>query len=404
MRKHSKWAASASERWINCPGSVSLSEKMPPSPDSSYAKEGTDAHYCLEQLFTHIDISELYDNFPKEMVDRARKAYLDIVDRAPKGAVILAETRADLSFIQPEMFGTFDAAIIEEFGLLEVIDFKYGAGIPVDPENNTQMIFYALGIAAKYHFNFSKVRLTIIQPRAEHERGPVRSWDMTIAELKKWIVIFHDAVTKSLSPKPATKAGSWCRWCPAAAICPELSKKSLAAAQIAFAPEKPEPAVLPAINSIDPKKLSKMLSAFDRIEEWMSAVRVHALQQVEAGNAIPGYKLVQKRATRKWRNVEEASALFKKTLGAEGFTQPELLSPAQMEKTIKRVYAREKGGDKVLALIAENVTNESSGVTLVEESDPRPAHNAIENAFGQPEVAKPVSKISKPKTEKKSGN
>jgi hypothetical protein len=49
-RKHSKFAASSAKRWLNCPGSVRLSEKAPPQFESIYAKEGTDAHECLEFL------------------------------------------------------------------------------------------------------------------------------------------------------------------------------------------------------------------------------------------------------------------------------------------------------------------------------------------------------------------
>lgn len=411
MRKHSKWAASASERWTNCPGSVPLSEKMPPSPENVYAKEGTDAHFCLETIFekhpkhTRVARETLYDTFPKEMVDHAYEAYVEIVRRAPEGATIQSETRADLSFIQEGMFGTFDAAIIEEFGLLEVIDFKYGAGIPVDPDENMQMIFYALGIAKKYDYNFSTVRLTIIQPRAEHAKGPVRSWDITVKELCNYITKFSIAVEASLQDHPPFKAGSWCRWCPGAAVCPEISKKSLSEARIVFAPEnpEPEPVVLPALSSIDPKKLSKVLSAAEKIETWIAAVRAHAFQTAQEGKKIPGWKLVQKRSIRKWTDVDQVAPLFRKMLGSEAFSTPELLSPAQMEKTVKRVYVKEKGGDKCLALIAENVTNESSGLTLVDDSDPREEYNSIQKAFGKPEE-KEVSKISKPKTkEKKSG-
>jgi hypothetical protein len=71
---------------------------------------------------------------------------------------------------------------------------------------------------------------------------------------------------------------------------------------------------------------------------------------------------VEKRATRKWKDAREVSKL----LGHNGecFTEPELKSPAQVEKVL---------GKKNFAIaLAEHVDKQSSGYTLVSESDPRP--------------------------------
>ena len=46
--KHAKLSPSAAARWINCPGSIRLSEKVPPPPSSDYADEGTLAHAVAE--------------------------------------------------------------------------------------------------------------------------------------------------------------------------------------------------------------------------------------------------------------------------------------------------------------------------------------------------------------------
>ena len=78
------------------------------------------------------------------------------------GSEILVETRIPLSFIHPEAFGTFDAAIVDYFGTLHVFDYKYGQGHAVSPTGNLQMILYGLGLAHRYQYNFKRVRLWII--------------------------------------------------------------------------------------------------------------------------------------------------------------------------------------------------------------------------------------------------
>ena len=46
--KHARCSASAAHRWINCPGSVALSDQCPDPGSSSYADEGTVAHNLAE--------------------------------------------------------------------------------------------------------------------------------------------------------------------------------------------------------------------------------------------------------------------------------------------------------------------------------------------------------------------
>ncbi len=116
------------------------------------------------------------------------------------------------------MFGTFDGAVLDHFGTLHVFDFKYGAGHAVSPKENLQMIFYGLGLAHKYQWNFQNVRLWIIQPRIKGYDGPTY-WDISISDLKKYEQFFKDAVER-VEKRPEFKEGSWCHWCKAKNACP----------------------------------------------------------------------------------------------------------------------------------------------------------------------------------------
>ncbi len=236
-KAHAKFSASGSERWLNCPGSIALSENAP-SVESVYAKEGTEAHECLEVVMKNncspAIIAMLRKKHPETMVRHAISFYDQIVDLMPTGASLLCETKVALDFVEEDMFGTVDSAIVELFGILWVIDYKYGAGRVVSPEENTQMIYYALGIAHKYDFNFEKVRLAIAQPRIVHKDGFFRTWDMEVPELMKWTEKFKEGVEKAKDPFAPLNPGRWCFFCPAQEFCPAIENRAFEEAQSDF--------------------------------------------------------------------------------------------------------------------------------------------------------------------------
>lgn len=235
---HAEFSASGSDRWLNCPGSIALSKNAPPQVESKYALEGTEAHSVLEVVMKNdcslATINFLRKKYPASMVDHAIAFYEQVVSLMPVGALLLCETKVELEFVKPDMFGTVDCAIIDLFGTLWVIDYKYGAGRVVDPEENTQMIYYGLGLAHKYHFNFAKVRLAIAQPRIVHRDGFFRTWDMEVEALMEWEAKFKRGVEIAEDPLAPLKPGRWCFFCPASSICPAVEDQALAQAQIDF--------------------------------------------------------------------------------------------------------------------------------------------------------------------------
>lgn len=244
QRAHSKFSASASERWFACPGSVELSEGLP-DKSSPWAEEGTRAHEVLEAMMC-ITLSEakktpqdpgwfeIIRNAPEEMIAHGKRAANFIFDLADKhdSPDIHVETRIYLDFIHQEMFGTFDGGVVELFGTLHVFDYKYGAGVFVSPVENLQMIFYGIGLAAKYQWNFKRVRLWIIQPRVKGYDGPL-FWDLTTEELFSYVDKFREAVDRVLN-NPFFAEGSHCHWCRAKSICPIKIKAKEEAAKLIF--------------------------------------------------------------------------------------------------------------------------------------------------------------------------
>lgn len=382
-KAHATFGASSSERWLNCPGSIALSEKAPPPPESKYAKEGTDAHACLEFLLRNFAglvaaRKEARKRWPAEMVDHAEDAVHYILSRYDEldGAELLIETRVDASpFTMSGQFGTLDVALVEDFGRLIVMDYKYGAGHAVDPYHrekgraNSQLAYYGLALSHQYNHWFDSVELVVIQPRAFHEAGPIRSYEMSLDELRSWHQVFRDAVMETGDPRAPLRAGDWCRWCPAAVICPKLKGDALKDAQVVFRDDVGVQAV-PEPRLIKLPNLGTILDGCDRLEQWIKAVRAHAYGVLEQGGSVPGWKLVERRATRKWRDPAITAHALTRAKVQGAYSEPELLSPAQVEKALKRCGWTKK---QMTDFLEGFTVRESSGKTLVRESDKRNA-------------------------------
>lgn len=239
---HAKYSASSASRWVACPGSIAMIERAPPAEDSEYAQEGTRAHTWLEKMLTNRNrllaiAHECRKAESTEMAEFVLGSAQKILRMKTPETELLVEVKAKLNFIAPDMGGTTDVALVDLFGGLTIVDFKYGKGIAVEPERNLQMIAYALGVAHLNHYNFSHVNLVIMQPRIPHEKGAIRTWSTDVKTLYHYTRVFRDAYDQSRVKRPPLKSGDHCRFCPAKKICPEYGNLSLRRAQDDFADE-----------------------------------------------------------------------------------------------------------------------------------------------------------------------
>ena len=377
--EHSPIGASSMYRWSVCAGSVQLSQGIE-IHQSAYAEEGTQAHalaaHCLRekklaaafigQTLTFSDCVVTVDRVMAEYV----QVYLDYIDsKIAVGDTLYVEHEFNLKDIYPGCWGTADAVIWKPFiETLVVPDFKYGAGILVMP-NNPQNKYYALGAIITLPFRPKKVELVIVQPRCEHPDGPIRSYVIDAMDLLDFSVDLQDYAKATEDPKAPLVSGDHCRFCPAARICPELTKQTNALAKMEFKQGL----------SYDPAKLSLALKMIPGIEAQIKALDAFAYQEAEAGRCPPGFKLVDKRGTWKWKDKPAAEAAFIKLAPkrADIYEPKVLKSPAQMEKVLNK------------KVVEEHATIVSSGHTLAEESDKRPAvrptaAQAFENVSAEP--------------------
>lgn len=399
--KHSNLGASSAYRWMECPGSVAFLAANPQLKKSSvYADEGTAAHALAEHLIEKARNASVGDNYVRKMyvgkhINIARdqkpgdikisehpiEGFIEITEDMVEAVLVytneikdamggdeykelLLESKIDLSFIHPDLYGTNDAIIVRPFDRLTVYDYKHGAGVPVEVENNPQMLYYALGAAHKYRFDFKEIEMVIVQPRCEHFDGPIRRQVISIETLIAFGEEIKKAVARTKEKDAPFSAGKWCRFCDAKPICPKLKSQAYDEMVSDFGSvDAPESApVLREPSLLNGVEIAKILHAAQMISTWVDSVKEYAHAEAEKGMQIPGYKLVAKRAHRKWKD----EALVEKIALDIGFDRDDLFSfkfrsPAQLEKLI--------GKDKV----AELCFVPETGTNLVQEGNKKAA-------------------------------
>lgn len=378
---HASFGASGAHRWLVCPASVRLQEGMPDTANE-HAAEGTAAHELAEMALRSDKDCSAYlgmilhaDGFEFEVDDDMAgyvQTYVDYVRalasaaHATRGGWTHIEHKFSLAKLRPPapMFGTADATVYDgDSRTLYVIDLKYGRGKIVDPEDNPQLKYYGLGalLDMPKEQPVEKVVLVIAQPRA----GGIKEWATDAVTLLDYAMDVIEAAKRALEPDAPAVAGDHCRWCKASAVCPALRGQALAVAQEEFG-------VLPKPDDLTPEQIAQILDKADVVEEWLSSIRAYAFRQAEAGQHIPGHKLVPRRAVRKWAGADEAEIARQLIEAGKGAVKDDdlfkksLVSPAQAEKLV---------GKKNLP--QGLIVAVSSGYSLVRDSDPRPKQDML---------------------------
>jgi hypothetical protein len=240
---------------------------------------------------------------------------------------------------------------------LHVIDLKYGKGVRVDAEENTQGILYALGALNDYgSFNaFKQVVITIVQPRLDH----VSEWTISIDELNAWGERLKQAAElANLPDAPRTAGEKQCQWCLAKAKCGELKKIAESVMLSNFDDFTP-----PNPDTLTDEQLRLALESKKLIVSWLDAVEELVTSQLMSGKLFAGFKLVEGRSTRAWVDDEQAAIMLSELLGNEAF-EHKLLSVAKAEKVL---------GKSKKELIESLSVKPRGSPTLAPDSDKRPS-------------------------------
>ena len=348
--------ASASSRWIACPASARLSAKMPYVEGGEAAKIGTAIHalaeHCFKgdldptkfegQVFEGILMTEENCEFALEHL----KAIWKIEDELGAGSVQVEQFISYQDTQVCKVGGTTDViGISKEKRKLIIADLKTGRGFV--SEDSDQLKLYALSAlnANNLYKDISTVELWIIQPH----HGETRKHTMTTQELVDWEhYILSPAIENALNPAfPPVPSDSACQYCPAKTICP-------AQQQIVEVVSN-----APPIEMLSEQQISVLLTQFDMVEDYIKAVRDHALKRMESGSVIAGWQLSPKRALRSWtKDSEVVPALLGMGLTIDQIVKQELVTPAAAEKLLPK---------DLKAAIEPLTSRISSGLTLARD-------------------------------------
>ena len=374
LTKHSSIVGgSTAKRVIGCPGSVALCAKMPPKPSSKYADEGTLLHNVMDLILTTGQTPESFAGMEYEGIKLTQElinekvypalAALDAVD-PNKEMEYATETRVGFGDLLPGVFGSTD--LLGRIGRRAfILDWKFGSGVPVDAEDNPQLMFYAAAAMRTPEVQWvfddcDEIECIIVQPPS------VKRWTTDKKRIKAFEQELLMAVKIAQLPDAPINTGDHCRWCAAKPTCPKMTGAV-------------DRAVHAQLDILNVAQISSYLKQADMLEQWITDLRALAHQVLEAGKPVPGYKLVAKRAIRQWGDDDQALvAMLNEGIPEEELTTVKVISPAQAEKVLKK-HGKQLPANQVVAV--------SSGSTLAEESDPRPAvlqlGNVLNNAFSK---------------------
>lgn len=301
--KHAVLSPSAAERWIECPASIRMQSKVPREAESPYAREGTAAH-ALGEIKASLAFGKIngtaysrarakwvkefaeyaeHDDTMAEM-ERHTDAYVELLQERVaihENSQLMLEQRMATG-LPDDGAGTSDAVIVSPIHI-EIIDFKYGAGVAVEAEGNPQLKLYALGALDTYGDILGEteaVYMTVHQPRMDHiltaEITPesLRKWRTEVAIPRGELALGEDA--------PFGPSETACRWCPASGRCK-------AQVEAAFPDDLEEVEV----ETLTESEVADYLNRIPLLKEWLKAFEEQALTMLYSeGKEIPGYKVV----------------------------------------------------------------------------------------------------------------
>lgn len=394
-RAHATWSASSTERNWACPGALALTIDLPETT-SEAADWGTCAHeiaeHCLFDAKKDADqfigqtlkgkshsfeVDEEMAETAQMYVDYCRKRMADYKTETGRNALVFVEERFSLADLKPP----FDAGGISDCTMIfplwktiESVDLKGGRGHVVEAIGNPQARTYSLGAMLKHPgHDIDKVMSTIVQPRAPHKDGRIRSDVFHVAELLEWTtdlvaamrlaaeaMQFHNSADMASGTWSSTylKAGDHCKFCKAKATCPAIKQKVIDTVGVWFE-ETGEARLANTPPSTDPVERGHILDMLEMIEGWVKSVREEEHRKAEAGAPATNYGLVPKQGREKWNEGVEEQVIGAAVLAK--LPESKYLNPGKL-KTPKQV--RKELGPQA-GLVAGLSTTPDAGTNLV---------------------------------------
>ncbi len=336
-------------RVLACPPSR-LSGVPVPDTGTQYTERGTVLHKAMEDYLATGALPDVVQTTPivgemREAADEAIRLWSLIASDVTVKQVHV-ELKLHMQPI-PGAFGTTDVLIEHHTNTVTLLDWKFG----VTPVTWDQLLFYA-GCAmtdkqTRHLFNGkTEIRMVVIQPN-ERDGKTFRTKTVDVLTVFDFMRRLTWAVDNGHRDE-LLRSGDHCKFCPVRIVCPLLQKQ----ATQALTYEDP--------HKLSPEQAADALTLADNLEHWIASVRQYAHERLNGGGVIPGFKLVAKRAQRKWKD-EDAVKSWGNRVGVP-VTDEKMKTPAAVERLVKK---------REVELPADLYTKTSSGTVVAPDSDPR---------------------------------
>lgn len=379
---------SPSSAWLRrlCPGSARACAVVP-NEENEFMREGRDAHHVAEIAVRQGAYSippghgYTYDQL-KQMV-KAAEIYASHVHNISGNNPINIESRLDISNIHPDCFGTCDAWYYDEANKqVHIWDFKYGRKA-IEVKENWQMIEYAAGVVIKLqkifndycdpsYYAYSKLRskfmdnlnfnFHIVQPRAKHENGIIRTWKIRFINLINYFdeaEEFENIADRLGAP---LVAGDHCQNCRARFGCQAFKDTALLTGVSFTLPPSYGNIGLPGLAVDTPQGISNELTYLREaqvvLDTRVKALTEQAMSSIKQGQSIPGYKIMPSLSRSQWSAPAHVVDELGKMHGCNLMKPQEPVTPSQ-------AIAMGMPAD----LVSMNCKKEITGEKLVECED-----------------------------------
>jgi hypothetical protein len=345
---------------VFCPGSSTLEAKHP-QEDTEDTLNGDASHWVASSVLTtpqgiedFIGLTAFNKVIITDEIAEAAELYVATI-LAVSSAGLHVEEAIRAPRVHAESFGTPDCWYYDATqGILHIWDYKYGHGI-VEPFENWQAINYYAGIIDKLGIpdEFLQVRIHIVQPRAPHYEGPVRTWKTTGGALRNYVNRLHNAAGEALGPNPRYVSGEWCRYCKGRHVCLSSEQAAMYSVDVT--------------NSVASRDLSDeemgtelaiLTRAYKALEYRITGMEAEALARINKGAVIPGRKKGYGRGSMNWTKPKKEIAILGDLMGVDVRKPEEVLTPNQ---------AKDKGLD--ISLLDVYIDKRSGKARLVKDDN-----------------------------------
>jgi hypothetical protein len=352
--------------WVKCAAFPAMNRReeaavVEAQADHTVREEGTAIHWVAERMFHDRDFGSIAPNgviITDELLDVAELYVAWLREQFIPWRVeeLLRAVR-----IHPECGGTPDAyghSLFEQ--LIEVADCKGGFGV-VEVWPNSQLIGYLAAILdanPTWEQPNTRVRFTIIQPRAFHPDGPVRSVTVPLSQVYPYIEELRQAAHKAMGETAPAVAGPQCDNCSARVICGVAHRAGMRALEVSGEP---------VVHSLTPEavdyEMLRIEEAARMLQARLTGLQAQAAHMIRNGRNLPHYAMQSKAGKLDWIDDDAMrSAIAMGDLYGKDLRKPQVaITPTQaaavIPKELLETYARRsKGAAKLVKFDSKSVS------------------------------------------------